>query len=355
MAVFAITTGISLLFAWLAEGTARREHKTTLPRSSNLSAIVVALVLIGVSSLRWGVGADYWNYHRNFPQYAQEFVEEFSLFGEPGIRLFAWVGMRLNEDSAIMFALAALFTIGLTVRTLWRWSPAFTFAIALYILTGAWSDSFNGVRQFLAGAVLFAGHRYVITRHFTKWLAVTLVAMLFHISAIVALLLYSIPINRTSRKIQGSILILGVIVGISLGSIIDFLAAYTGDPVWETDYATRDVSPLRIAFAFVPLALYWLLANKQAIKDQASWFYVNMLAVYPAIFLASATSAYMARFVIYATPFVILGLVAVTSVQSRSEQALIRLTVAGIYLVFFYFDVLTGSDFRDFQWLFDRH
>lgn len=354
--VFALTMLASILLSAFAELKANSDRSTTLPRRGSIAALLAAVVLIGVSSLRWGVGADYWNYYRNFPDYAREFVEDFSLFGEPGIRFFAWLGMNLNGDSAIMFGLAALVTIGLTMRTLWRWSPAFTFAVVMYILTGAWSDSFNGVRQFLAGAVLFAGHRYIITRRFRKWFAVTVIAMLFHISAVVALFLYFLPTKRTSWKIQGSILMFGILGMLIIGPLIDFLAVFSGDPRWEVDYVHRAVNPLRIAFAFVPLMLYWLLANKRAIEEYGAWFYINVLAVYAATFLASATSAYMARFVIYSTPFVILGLVAVTSVESKSERLLIRLSVAGLYFVFFYFDILIGSeDFQNFEWLFDRN
>jgi len=137
MFVYLVTFVLVFLLARLAE-TNRPSLPEELPRKWNLPALLVAAVLILVSALRWGVGSDYWNYHANFPDYAREFTEEFSIFGEPGIRFFAWLGMQINEDSATMFALAAFVTIGLIIRTLWKWSPAFAFSVALFILIGAW-------------------------------------------------------------------------------------------------------------------------------------------------------------------------------------------------------------------------
>lgn len=359
MLVYIGAFGLSVVLARLAEiknSYKKNGYKNaeSFPRKWNLPALLVAAVLITISALRWGVGSDYWNYHVIFPSYAREFSEDFSIFGEPGLRFFAWIGMQLNGDSATMFALAAIITIGLTIRTLWRWSPAFAFGVALYILIGAWSGSFNGVRQYLASAVLFAGHRYVIDRRLWKWIAVVFIAMLFHVSALVALLVYFVPTKRTSLGIQCVILLAGLIGMLSVGTLLESLTAVTGETRWDGSYANRSVNPLRIAFAFVPLALYWLLANKQAIRRQGSWFYVNMLAIYGATYLASATSALMARFVIYATPFTILGLIAVTSVGIRGDRFILRGFLLVLYALFFYFDTFVIGEAQEFQWLWER-
>lgn len=354
MVVYFVALGASFLLARVAESRNKSDRPVSLPRKWNFAAFSVAALLITISALRWGVGTDYWNYHSNFSIYAQQFVDEFSIFGEPGIRFFAWLGMQINADSATMFALAAIMTIGLTIRTLWKWSPAFAFSVVLYILIGDWTGSFNGVRQYLAGAVLFAGHRYVIKRQVWKWLAVVFVAMLFHISAIVALLMYFVPTKRTSFAIQLGILVLGLVGMLGAGSILDFLAEYDAEGGWDGSYANRAVNPVRIAFAFVPLLLYWLLANQTGIENYNSWFYINMLAVYASAFLVSASSAMMARFVIYVSPFVILGIVAATSVKSARDRLIVRVLAIIMYGIFFYIDTFAFASTQQFQWLFDR-
>ena len=39
----------------------------------------------------------------------------------------------------------------------------------LYIFIGAWHGSFNGMRQYLAAAILFSGHRFIKERKFKEY------------------------------------------------------------------------------------------------------------------------------------------------------------------------------------------
>lgn len=355
MLVYVIVFGLAVGVASLAESTQRGRGGGSLPRALTFGAFLVAALLAGVSALRWRVGTDYWTYEWLFPIYAEEATKSFSLLGEPGLRAIAWAAMNINGDSASMFALSAIITIGLTIRTLWRWSPAFTFSIAIYILSGAWHGSFNGVRQYLACAILFAGHRYIVDRRLGKWIVVVFSAMLFHVSASAAILLYLVPTKRTSLAIQFAVVFLGLIGMLSIDSLLEFLALQTGNPeLWDGSYANRSINPLRIAFAFLPVALFWLLRNNDSISDSKSWFYVNMLAVYGATYLASASSALMARFAIYVLPFIAIGLVLVTSVRDPRERFLIRAAVLCLFGIFMYADISGVDNLRNFQWIFQR-
>lgn len=355
MLVYLIVFGLAIGIACVAEYGQSSRGIGGLPRARTLTAILVAVLLAGVSALRWRVGTDYWAYDSYFPIYVEEATESFSLLGEPGLRGIAWISMAINGDSATMFAIAAIVTIGLSVRTLWRWSPAFTFSVAIYILSGAWHGSFNGIRQYLACAILFAGHRYIIDRRLGKWMLIVFAAMLFHVSAVVAVLLYFVPTKRTSLAIQVSVVALGFAGMLTFDSLLSFLAVETGEvDRWGGSYAAETLNPLRVAFAFVPIALFWLLRNRDAIDESRSWFYVNMLAVYGATYLASAGSALLARFTIYALPFLAIGLVSVTAVPDRKERVLIRGVVLCLYAAFMYVEISTIENLRNFQWIFQR-
>ena len=254
------------------------------------------------------------------------------------ITIFSWL---------LAFEFVCLFTSGMEYKSI--------YCVAIFILSGAWHGSFNGVRQYLACAILFAGHRYIIDRKLLKWLAIVLIATLFHVSALVGLLLFLIPTKRTSPRIQFAVLSLGIVGMLGLGSLLDFIAVQTGDSeIWDGSYANRGLSPFRVAFALVPIALFWILRNRKAIDATNSWFYVNMLAVYAATYLASASSALMARFAIYPLPFIAIGLVAVTSVRNPWERALIRSIILCIFAVFFYVEVSSTNNLTNFRWIFQR-
>lgn len=355
MLVYFVVFGLAVTVSSVAERSWRAKTEASIPRGFSVGALLAGLVLISVSALRWGVGTDYWSYEESFPLFAAEFDERIDIFGEPGFGFIAWLALETSGDAAVMFALSAFLTIVLTVRTLWRWSPAFSFSVAIYIVSGAWHGSFNGVRQYIACSVLFAGHRHILERNFWKWIAVVLVASLFHTSALVGILFYFLATKRTSVRLQILILGLGFMGMIGMDSVLQFVESVTGDSNrWGGSYAAQPVNPLRITFAFIPIFLFWMLKVKKRIEREEAWFYVNMLVVYAATFLAALTSALIARFAIYSMPFLAIALVYVTWVEDRKERLLIRSGVVLLYAVFMFFNVFWTDDLRNFQWIFER-
>lgn len=353
--VYITVFGVAVGLATLAELNHKGRQSTFLPRKATITALMVGITLVAVSALRWRVGTDYWTYDRAFPRYAAEAEEGLSIVGEPGIRIISWIAMQTSGDSAAMFAIAAAITIGLTIRTIWRWSPVFAFSVAIYILSGAWHGSFNGVRQYLAGAILFSGHRYIIERKFFKWVAVVFIASLFHVSAVVGVLFYLLPTQRTSFGIQITLIILGVVGMFGMGSLIDFVEAATGDTDrWGGHYANLAISPIRVAFAFLPIALFWILRARKLLNRDQGWFYINMLAFYSATYMASLTSAMVARFAIYPLPFIAIGLAYATSIDNAKERTLLRAFVLGLYGLFMWFEISATTSLSHFQWIFER-
>lgn len=350
--VFVASTATAI---WGDRQAQARDGGLSLPRKLTFGAVTVIVVLAGVSALRWRVGTDYWAYERNFETYVAEFTDSFAVTGEPGIRLLAWLADSVGAGSTGMFALASIITMTLIVRTVWRWSPSFAFSIAIIVVSGVWYGSFNGVRQYLACAILFAGHRYIIDRKPIRWIVVVLIASLFHVSALVCLLMYFVPTKRTSFPLQAAVFAIGVVGMFGFASIIEFIETFTGsEGLAEASYVNQRVSLLRIAFAFVPIILYWLVKNRAAISDTNAWFYVNMLAVYAATYLASANSAYIARFVIYSAPFLAIGLVSITAVPNSRERLLIRGSLLCLFAVFMYIEISGTENLSNFQWIFNR-
>lgn len=355
MTVYTIAFFASVLVAGITEASWRRRKGNTYPRTTTLGALVVAVILISVSALRWNVGTDYPTYHALFRVYAAEVPHDLSLTNEPGIRILAWFSSQLGDSSQIMFASAAIITIGLIVSTIWRWSPAFAFSIAIYILYAGWAGSFNAVRQYLAVAILFAAHRLIIERKFVKWLLVVCLAFLFHVSAVVAILFYFIPTKKTSAKYQLVIIIVGVASMLSMGFILDTLVNVTGDvSQWQGNYASRSVNPLRVFTAFIPILLFWLFNSRKQIKDSQAWFYVNMMLVFSVTYLASISSAMVARFAIYPLPFVALGIAYTTSISNSKERILLRVALIVLFAIFFFIDITKTDALSNFTWIFEK-
>lgn len=337
--------------AAVADAAAQRRIKMRAARFAFLSG----LVLTAVGALRWRVGTDYPNYVIEFPGYAAEPWRDYTLLSEPGLRLIAKFSAWVNDDYATMFAIAAVITIGLSVRTLYLNSTAFGLSILLFILTGPWLGSFNGVRQYLACAVIFAGHRYILDRKPWKYLLVVLVAGLFHVSAYLMLLLYFLPRRRLSLVTGGLVMLMAALTTEAYGRILDVVVVFRQEADFGgvDSYFYEELDPLRVAVAVVPLVFYLVFTRKDALRSD-DHFYVHMLLLNAGVFIASSGSAYIARFAVYTGIFTCLALPRLLTTRDRSERALFVLAIASLYFAFWYIETTGLPELYNFRWIWQR-
>ncbi|QIK64960.1 EpsG family protein [Nocardioides sp. HDW12B] len=360
MTVYYLATFFAVGFALLAQRPTRFPTAPTRgdlppkePRPNLTLAAAVFLLLAGISALRWRVGTDYVTYELLYERYSVTPFDELSWDGEPGIRVLAKLGRQLQDDSATMFAFAAVVTVGLTVLTLWRRSPMFAFSVALYILTSAWQNSFNGVRQFIACAILFSGHHLIVERKLGKFVGLVFAAALFHISALIAIAAYALP-RRRLRPLGVFLLLLATIVATNLYDTFGLIAdEIKQDDVSAGSYFTETVDPLRIAVALAPIVLYWLFTDADRLSPY-DHLYINLAHVNAAIFIAASGSAYLARFAIYTSIFLTLAYPAIVRVKDRDLQKPLTVVILIFYATFWYIETSEVAALSNFRWIFDR-
>jgi transmembrane protein EpsG len=361
--VYYVAIPLSVLLAAWAGGTRRRADPPARPggdlTASRLLAALLAcasgLVLVAVGALRWRVGTDYWTYAATFPSFMATRWSDLGLLDEPGLTAIAKVGAQVRYDYAMMFAIAAAVTIGLTVRTIYTSSSAFALSILLYALIGSWQGSFNGVRQYLACAVIFAAHRFVIERRLAAYVFAIALAALFHLSALAMLSLYLVPRTRLGL-VRGLLLLLGAVASLHAYSYFFELVEAIKEPtlsVAESSYAMESVNPLRVLLAFVPV-VFFLAFTEKATLSPRDYFYCNMVIVNAAVALAGSGSAYISRFSIYTSIFLVLAIPAMLNMRDRRERALGSLGFIATYSVFWFLETTQTAALANFHWVFDR-
>lgn len=169
MTVYWVTLTAVGYLIWLARATDPvLDHRPlgSLPTTTSARLLVgaAALVLVGVAASRWGVGTDFFGYVRNYDVYKTSFFTDLQSFDEPGIKGLAWLVSLVHDDPALFVAAASAATIGLMLWTITRYSIAVAMSYLLFVFVGSWHGSFNGVRQFLACAIILAGHRLIVDR-----------------------------------------------------------------------------------------------------------------------------------------------------------------------------------------------
>ena len=354
-AVYLIVLAVTLVFGFLAQ----TNPKSRITRAGTLRtqpdpvfAFVIAATLIIVAGLRYRVGTDYMAYYRTRVTEWKTVWDYLIHFREPGIRLLSKLSTIILDDGATLIFICSVIIIGIYCLTIYRYSPMYLVSMLIFLFLGDWTGSFNGIRQYLAAAVVFAGHRYILKRRFVPYLLTVLLAVLFHKSAIIMILPYFL-FARKPDSTQFAILAAGaLIIRFSYEIVINLIEMFKGTIIdWSDAYMTRDVNPLRIAVGFVPVLLYFSSCDrKKMTRTQA--FYINGLLFNAFAMLAGMGSAYFGRIGIHTGAMVSIGYGYLFRMIPKDKHRNAIMIVVLLVLLVYWIYSLQSESLRNFKWIF---
>ena len=149
--------------------------------------LLSAMPLIVVSGLRYGVGADYLSYVRIFKNISNGIYNNGL---EQGFIWFVKCIQLFTTDYMWMFLIISFITVYLVFVVIRKESKKPILSVYLYITTGLFFASFNGMRQFLSISIMFYSFIYIKERNLKMFMLCMIPAILFHYSSICYLFLY---------------------------------------------------------------------------------------------------------------------------------------------------------------------
>lgn len=349
------------VFAWLAEKSHKEVtdltgdvlHKKTA--STIIFLIIAGGLLTAMAGLRYHVGTDYKNYiylYETF--YSRQSFSELLNLEEPILPIIGNLSYRFFDSYYSMFFIASLITVGLTLYSTYKETTDFLFITFIYIFTGSWHGTFNGVRQYLAVAIIFLGRHFIIERKFWKYLLVCFIAFLAHKSALFCVLFYFVYSKKFSTK--RLLIVLGVTLFLSFNyeTIFDFIGWMNDNEFVADAYATTSVNIFRILVGCCPaiMGLYFAYNNKDL--DELQIFYIYMLVANAATRIATSDSAYLARLACYPAVFVPLGLGYLTDLCSQKYYKVFRAGILIMYFAYWLYEVTNTKTLYEFEWIFGR-
>lgn len=318
------------------------------------TAFLMTLILALVAGLRYNVGTDYSNYYASYLSFK---TLPLKLNDEPGIKVIARVAAIIYDDPGTMMFLAAVITVTLMVVTILRNSEMPWLSVMLYILLCCWHGCFNGVRQYLAAAVLFAGHYFIKEKRLGCWCLLVFLASMFHITAVIGIVFYFFPKIQISFKqiiISTICIFIGMKAYDAIFSFIGFLKDDTLDFTGVgSGYLTNSINPIRIIVAWVPVVFFWAFNRYYNKKDEKFKFYMNMSFLHAVFMTVAFNSTYLGRIGIYTGVYNTLAWpLLLKKLESKSQKILIILM---LILYFFYWRTeASGPTLSNFQWIFQR-
>ncbi|MDR2026112.1 MAG: EpsG family protein [Prevotellaceae bacterium] len=158
---------------------------------SNFVWPAVFLILFIIPAIRWYVGTDFRNYHL-------QFITETYRYWEKGYVLLCDIALALSEDSVGIFALTSFVTTFFFIAAIRSKSVNPAFSIALYMVMLYYFTFFNLVRQGIAVSLTTYSLVYA-ERKKTYSVILMMIAVMFHYSAIIVLLLSPFILSQHTR------------------------------------------------------------------------------------------------------------------------------------------------------------
>ena len=348
-----------VLLCWIIFENQKKETLRGGAEKGKMPLFVLLLIaaMTFVAGFRYRVGTDYIAYSRIYNNYLAAPLLYIFETKEVGSFILAKIAGFIYHDYVLVFFLFALLISYYNLRTIGRWANDICFGVLLYLFMGCFHVSFNAVRQCLAAAIVFAGHRHIVNQKIWKYLLVCVIAAMFHISALFMIVPYFIA-TRKINKIQ-LLLFLGIMVAgwFSYEGLIRIAALIRDNPEIRTiDYSSHSIHIFRVLVAWAPVVMMFVLKGKRKWEDIPEMdadkkFFFNMLLFNAAIVTATMNSAYLARLFIYTNLYAAIGIPLVVELIPKKNRKWLVILIIVLYLIYWYVEAQNLSHFR---WIWNR-
>ena len=334
------------------------------PRSRRIQAgycLLLVAVLGIVVGWRKGVGTDYGNYIDIFTLTSDKTYSQILNEDEPFWGVLNLFCSNLFGDYIPVFVVAAFLSVGLIVYGIYKSSISFPVSVFLLIAGMYYFDLFNGTRQMVATAILFAAYPLIEKKKWGWLLLLTLIAMQFHSSAWIVLVAFLFARFFKPRS-WATVLLVSVFLIIYLN--FDFFSDYLIEFLissnsrysnYETTLSQADLGAnvLRFGLTAVPPLFSLVLWPHVKHTGKDTGTLVN-LSIINACFMMIATRNWIfARFCMFFGIYNILLWPRILECFEPKSKRFMTIGVVAVYFLYFWLIVHTDSNLLPYRsWLF---
>ena len=305
--------------------------------------LIVMIIFILVGGLRTNIG------DTSMYMHSYNLLGEFTGFTpdmkDKGFTVFQLILYNINSDPQFLVFVTSFITQALNIFTLALYRNYFELQIYMYIAAGYFLTSMNGIRQALAGAILFIATQLIIKGKFIPYLLVVLLASTIHSSAFIMIPVYFIARQEAWSKETKIIIALAAIGFLFFKELMPQVFDMLGDSSY-TEYAediasgNNGSSFMRVIINFVPIFLAYIKRDKLKECWPESNIFVNMSLINLIFIIFALYDWIFVRFTIYFElyNFVLLPGLIKHCFENRKERDLIYFCFIVCYFIFFYYE-----------------
>ncbi|MCM3735037.1 EpsG family protein [Bacillus cytotoxicus] len=306
--------------------------------------LMTSLSLVLVAGLRNNIGDTYFYMHAyTVTNFNWEYIQKNK---DMGFNIFQMVLQKYTDDPQVMVFSAALITNVLIVFILYKYSRLIDLSLYVYITSGMYLTSMNGIRQYLAAAIIFAATKYILDGNWKKYILIVLLASTFHQSALVLIPIYFLIRRKAWSSTTFILLFLAVLIVIGFNKFSEVFFAAIGDTQYGhyKDFHEGGANILRVAVDAAPLILAYFGRERLRELFPKSDYVVNMALLGAVFMLISTQNWIFARFTIYFGLYQLILISWVVKLFTKKDQKFIYYAIVVCYFVYFVYEhVITLS------------
>lgn len=317
--------------------------------------MLAMLTIVLVAGLRRNIGDTYF-YRLIFEQ--NDFTVDYILEGSDiGFGFLQMVLKFFTNDAQILVFTTALITNVLIVLVLNKYARMFELSLYVYITSGLFLISMNGIRQFLAAAIIFAATKYIFDGSWKRFTLVVLIASTFHQSALILIPVYFIVRRKAWTKTTFSLLLVAVIIVLGYGQFSEILFSAIADTQYGQyqNFSEGGANILRVAVSVAPLILAYLGRDRLRELFPGSDYMVNLSLLNLVFMMIASQNWIFARFTIYFGLYQLIVISWVVKLFHEKDQKLIYYLIIIFYFIYFYYEhvIALNIDYRSDYLLFN--
>ncbi|HHT7240182.1 MULTISPECIES: EpsG family protein [Bacillus cereus group] len=294
--------------------------------------------LVLVSGFRNNIGDTYFYMHAfKVTDFNWENVQDSKNIGFSILQMI--LKMYTNDPQVLIF-ITALITNILIVAVLYKYSQMIELSLYVYIASGMYLVSMNGVRQYLTAAIIFAATKYILDGNWKKYFLIVLFASTFHQSALVLIPIFFVIRRKAWSTITFILLFFAVLIVIGFNQFAEVLFATIGDSQYGhyKDFQEGGANILRVAVEATPLILAFIGRHKLRELFPQSDYIVNMALLGLVFMIISTQNWIFARFSIYFGLYQLILISWVVKLFTRKDQKFIYYSILVFYFIYFIYE-----------------
>ena len=322
-----------------------------------LFALLIFLPVIWMAGHRGNIG-DTYVYARTFTGMPED-LSGFLKYLDPLEKDWAFFAFTAFIKAAVTDSRVVYFTIiaalqGLILVSVYRkYSISYVTSVFLFVVSSDYiSWMFNGIRQFMAVTIIFAGTGWIIERKHFRVLLLILVASQFHASALLMIPIYLIAQGRAWNGrtiIFIGLAFLAVLYADRFTDVLEYLLADTqyGNVVMDfRGFNDNGTSPIRALVYSVP-AVFAFMGRKaiERTNNPLINLCTNMSLITAGLYLISVFTSgiFIGRLPIYASLYGYMLLPwEINYLYKDRSRFMVYLLMILFYLAFYYYQMHLG-------------